>query len=207
MAKVGMLNMAGKPAGDFEVNPEVFEVEPNIGLMHQVVIAEEANYRQGTNDTKTRSDVRGGGAKPFRQKGTGRARQGTNSAPHMYHGGVVFGPHPRSYEQNTPKKMRRGALKSALSTRLGEGDIIFIDNISMTSISTKGFVEFLKSVGADKKTLVVIDNVDDTVWKSARNISSVCVRVAPALSARDILNVDKVVMAKNAVAKLEEVLA
>jgi len=207
MAKVGMLNMAGKPAGDFEVNPEVFEVEPNIGLMHQVIIAEEANYRQGTNDTKTRSDVRGGGAKPFRQKGTGRARQGTNSAPHMYHGGVVFGPHPRSYEQNTPKKMRRGALKSALSTRLGEGDIIFIDSISMTSISTKGFVEFLKSVGADKKTLVVIDNVDDTVWKSARNIPSVFVRVAPALSARDILNVDKVVMAKNAVAKLEEVLA
>ncbi len=206
MAKANLLNMAGQPAGEIELNAEVFEVKPNLGLMHQVVIAEEANYRQGTHQTKTKGEVRGGGAKPFRQKGTGRARQGANNNPHQYHGGVVFGPHPRSYEQKTPVKMRRGALRSALSARFADGDIIFIDSIKMDDISTKGFATFLKAVGADTKALVVIEGVDDNVWKSARNIDKIAVRIAPCVSTRDILNVNKVVMAGAAVAKLEEVL-
>lgn len=207
MAKLGMLNMAGQAAGDIELKPEIFEVEPNIALMHQVVIAEEANTRQGTSDTKTRGLVSGGGAKPFRQKGTGRARQGSIRSPHMYHGGVVFGPHPRSFAQNTPKKMRRGAVKSALSARIIDGDIIFIDDIKLGEISTKSFNQFLDVIKAGKKTLVVLDKQDDVVWKSARNIPSVTVRVAPVLSTRDLLNVEKIVMASGAVAKLEEVLA
>ena len=207
MAKVNLLNMAGQPAGEMDIKDEVFGVEPNIDLMHQVVIAEEANYRQGTHQTKTKGEVRGGGAKPFRQKGTGRARQGANNNPHMYHGGVVFGPHPRSYRQDTPVKMRRGALKSALSARFADGDIIFIDSIKVDDISTKNFAAFLKAVGSDKKTLVVIEGVDEKVWLSARNIAKTTVRFAPVLSTRDVLNVDKVVMAGAAVAKLEEVLA
>ena len=207
MAKVNLLNMAGQPAGELELNDNVFGAEINVALMHQVVIAEEANYRQGTHQTKTKGEVRGGGAKPFRQKGTGRARQGANNNPHMYHGGVVFGPHPRSYEQKTPVKMRRGALKSALSARFADGDIIFIDSIKVDNINTKTFAAFLKAVGADKKTLVVIEGVDEKVWKSARNIAKTTLRFAPAVSTRDILNVDKVVMAGAAVAKLEEVLA
>ena len=210
MAKVNVLNMAGQPAGEFELNPAVFEVEINdkkIALMHQVVLAEEANYRQGTAQTKTKGEVRGGGAKPFRQKGTGRARQGANNNPHMYHGGVVFGPHPRSYEQNTPVKMRRGALKNALSSRFADKDIIFVDEIKMDKICTKDFVSFLKAVNADKKTLVVIGDYDETVWLSARNIECATMRFAPAVSTRDVLNAEKVVMATSAVAKLEEVLA
>jgi len=207
MAKLGMLNMAGQAAGDIELKPEIFEVEPNIALMHQVVIAEEANARQGTSDTKTRGLVSGGGAKPFRQKGTGRARQGSIRSPHMYHGGVVFGPHPRSFVQNTPKKMRRGAVKSALSARVTDGDIIFIDDIKLDEISTKTFNQFLNTVNAGKKTLIVLDKQDEIVWKSARNISSVIVRVAPVLSTRDLLNAEKIVMASGAVTKLEEVLA
>ncbi|MBQ0105529.1 MAG: 50S ribosomal protein L4 [Armatimonadetes bacterium] len=208
MATVNLLNMAGQPAGEMEINPAVFEIKDiNIGLMHQVVIAEEANYRQGTHQTKTKGEVRGGGAKPFRQKGTGRARQGANNNPHMYHGGVVFGPHPRSYEKNTPVKMRRGALKNALSARFADGDIIFIDEIKSDSISTKNFAGFLSAVGAEKKVLVLIEDVNDNVWKSARNIAGTAVRIAPAVSTRDVLNVDKVVMARAAVAKLEEVLA
>lgn len=210
MAKVNVLNMAGQPAGEFELNPAVFEVEINdkkIALMHQVVLAEEANYRQGTAQTKTKGEVRGGGAKPFRQKGTGRARQGANNNPHMYHGGVVFGPHPRSYNQNTPVKMKRGALKCALSSRLADKDIIFIDKIAMDEISTKGFAAFLKAVNAGTKTLVITEGLDEKVWKSARNIDKIAVRFAPAVSTRDVLNAGKVVMATAAVAKLEEVLA
>lgn len=207
MAKLGILNMAGQSAGDIELKPEIFELEPNIALMHQVVLAEEANGRQGTSNTKTRSFISGGGAKPFRQKGTGRARQGSIRSPHMYHGAVVFGPHPRSYEQNTPKKMRRGAVRSALSARLADGDIIIVDDIKLDSISTKSFVQFIKAVSNAKKTLIILDRVDDIVWKSARNIPAITVRVAPVLSARDLLNTEKIIMVKGAVAKLEEVLA
>lgn len=210
MAKVNLLNMAGQPAGELELNPAVFEVaidDKKIALMHQVVLAEQANYRQGTHQTKTKGEVRGGGAKPFRQKGTGRARQGANNNPHMYHGGVVFGPHPRSYNQNTPVKMRRGALKCALSSRLTDKDIIFIDEIRTDEISTKNFAAFLNAVEAGKKVLVVVGQYDEKVWKSARNIDNIAVRFAPAVSTRDVLNAGKVVMATSAVAKLEEVLA
>lgn len=206
MAKIQILDMAGKSSGETELNDGIFAVEPNVGLMHQVVVAEEANARQGTHDTKNRALITGGGIKPFRQKGTGRARQGSIRAPHMYHGAVVFGPHPRSYSQDAPKKMRRGAVKSAFSSRLTDGDIIVVDEIRLDSISTKAFSSFVKAVGAEGKVLVIIAENNDTIWKSARNIPFMNVRVAPQMSTRDILYADKIIIEKGAIAKLEEVL-
>jgi large subunit ribosomal protein L4 len=155
MAKISLQNMAGQQVGDLELKAEIFEVEPNIGLMHQAVVAEQANRRQGTADTKSRSEVSGGGAKPYRQKGTGRARQGSIRAPHYYHGGVVFGPEPRSYRKALPKKMRRGALRCALSARVADEAVVVIDEIKLDGISTKKMVAFLDGVGATRRALVV----------------------------------------------------
>ena len=199
--------MSGGQVGDVELNASVFGVEPNIHLMHQVVVAEEANGRQGTHDVKTRAEVSGGGAKPFRQKGTGRARQGTIRAPHMYHGGIVFGPTPRSYRQDTPKKMRRGALKSAISARITDGDVIIVDEIKLDKISTKLMTEFLKSVGASGKVLIAVTSITQEVSKSARNIPGVSLRLSPGFSTREILNSDKIIMTQAAVSALEEVLS
>ncbi len=206
MAKTEILNMAGTSAGETDLKDEVFATEPNVALMHQIVVAEEANSRQGTHDTKNRALITGGGRKPFRQKGTGRARQGTIRAPHMYHGAVVFGPHPRSYEQCSPKKMRHGAARSAFSARFSDGDIIVVDEIRLDAISTKSFAAFLKAVGAEGKVLVITAENNDVVWKSARNIPGICMRVAPQMSTRDILVADKIIIENGAVATLEEVL-
>ncbi|MBO7393669.1 MAG: 50S ribosomal protein L4 [Abditibacteriota bacterium] len=206
MAKVNCLKMDGAAAGELELAAAVFEAEKNIPLMHQAVVAEEANMRQGTSDSKTRTDVSGGGAKPYRQKGTGRARQGSIRAPHYYHGGVVFGPHPRSFAKNMPKKMRRGALRSALSAQFADGLISVVDEIKADSISTKQFASFLKTMGDAKRYLVVLDKADDMIWKSARNIPGVEVRVSPCVSVRDLLVAKKIIMTKAAVERLEEVL-
>lgn len=205
MPKISLRNMAGEQVGEVELRPELFEVEPNIGLMHQAVVAEQANARVGTADTKTRGEVSGGGAKPFRQKGTGRARQGSIRAPHYYHGGVVFGPHPRSYRQSLPKKMRRAALKSALSARVADDAVVVVDEIKMDTISTKQMVAFLDRVEAYGKTVVVLDGLTEEVRKSSRNIPNVELRVAPAISVRDVLNADRIVMTRGAVARFEEV--
>lgn len=205
MPKVAVCDMTGKKVGDIELSERVFASEPNIGLMHQAVVCEQANARQGTHDVKTRSEVKGGGAKPYRQKGTGRARQGTIRAPHYYHGGVVFGPTPRSYSKALPKKMRRAALRSALSSRVTDGDIIVVDNLSMDEISTKKMVGVLKSIGCEKKAVVITDESTKELKLSSRNIQGVNLREAPAFSVRDVLNADKVVMTKGAVAKVEEV--
>ena len=207
MPKVNMRNMAGEEVGELELNPGLFEVAANIPLMHQVVVAEQANMRQGTAATKTRSDVRGGGAKPYRQKGTGRARQGTIRAPHYAHGGVVFGPHPRSYAQATPRKMRRGALRSALSARVADGDVVVVDEIKMEKISTKQMAAFLVSVEAFGRTLIVLEQIADEVRKSSRNIPGVTLRLSPGIGVREVLNADKIVMTRAAVARLEEVFA
>lgn len=205
MPKVSVHNMSGEAVGDLDLKPELFEVAPNVALMHQAVVAEEANARQGTASTKTRSEVRGGGAKPYRQKGTGRARQGSIRAPQFAHGGVVFGPHPRSYRKALPKKMRRGALKSALSARLADGAVVVVDEIKLDKISTKQMVAFLDRVEAFGRTLVVLDGITDEIRLSTRNIPGVELRLSPAISVREVLNADKIVMTRAAVGKLEEV--
>lgn len=207
MPKVNVINMSGKSVGDLEMKADVFQVEPNIPLMHQAVVSEESNSRQGTADTKNRSEVSGGGAKPFRQKGTGRARQGSIRSPHMYHGGIVFGPTPRSYQKLMPKKMRRAALKSAFSARIADEDVIIVDEIKLDKISTKEMAGILRSVGAAGKILVILDSLTDEIRKSSRNISQLEIRIAPAVSVRDVLNADKIVMTKPAVSKFEEVFA
>jgi large subunit ribosomal protein L4 len=205
MPKIGLRNMSGESVGDFELRSEVFEVAANVPLMHQAVVAEQANSRQGTSDTLRRGEVRGGGRKPYRQKGTGRARQGSTRAPHWYHGGVAFGPHPRSYAQSLPKKMRRGAIKSALSAKLADEAIVVVEEIKLDKISTKAMAALLDGLGAYGKTLLVLEGITEEIRKSSRNIPGVELRVAPAISVRDILNADKIVMTRGAVEKLQEV--
>lgn len=205
MPKIGLRNMSGQSVGEFELRSEVFEVAANVPLMHQAVVAEQANGRQGNHDTLRRGEVRGGGKKPYRQKGTGRARQGSTRAPHWYHGGVAFGPHPRSYAKSLPKKMRRGAVKSALSARLVDEAIVILEEIKLDKISTKAMAAILNSVEAYGKTLLVLDGITEEIRKSSRNIPGVELRVAPAISVRDILNADKIVMTRGAVEKLQEV--
>ena len=207
MPKITLRNMAGEQIGDLELNADVFEVELNVPLMHQAVVTENANSRQGNADTKCRAEISGGGAKPFRQKGTGRARQGDNRAPQYYHGGVVFGPTPRSYQKSMPKKMRRAAVKCALSARLADEDIVILDEIKMDSISTKKMAAALNSLDVAGRALMVMESISDEVMKSARNIPGVEMRISPAISVRDILNADKIVMTRGAVEKLEEILA
>jgi large subunit ribosomal protein L4 len=205
MPKIGLRNMSGDSVGEVELKGEVFEVAANVPLMHQAVVAELANSRQGTVDTLRRGEVSGGGKKPYRQKGTGRARQGSTRAPHWYHGGVAFGPHPRSYAQALPKKMKRGAVKSALSARLADEAIVVLDEIKLDKISTKMMAGILDSVQAYGKTLLVLEGITEEIRKSSRNIPGVELRVAPAISVRDILNADKIVMTRGAVEKLQEV--
>ncbi len=205
MPKISLRNMSGESVGEIELRSDIFEVAANVPLMHQAVVTEQANKRLGTANTLTRDEVSGGGKKPYRQKGTGRARQGSTRAPHWTHGGVVFGPHPRSYAKAFPKKMRRGAIKSALSARLVDEDIIVIDELNLDKISTKTMAGILDGLGAGGKTLLVVETLTDVVKKSARNIPGVELRVSPAISVRDILNADKVVMTRGAIERLQEV--
>lgn len=207
MPKIALKNMAGERVGDLDLNDNIFAVELNVPLMHQAVVTENANARQGNADTKGRDEISGGGAKPFRQKGTGRARQGDNRAPQYYHGGIVFGPTPRSYQKAMPKKMRRAAVKSALSARLTDEDIVILDEIKMESISTKKMAAVLSSLDVAGRTLMVMESISNEVMKSARNIPGVEMRISPAIGVRDILNADKIVMTRGAVEKLEEILA
>jgi len=204
MPTVKVRSSEGASVGNLKLKPEVFGVAANIALMHQAVVVEEANSRQGTADTKTRGEVAGGGKKPFRQKGTGRARQGTRSAPHMRHGGIVFGPHPRDFGKDLPKKMRRSALRSALSAKLTDGELTVVHSISLDEISSKKMAIILDTLEAGGRALLVLDEHNEIVAKSARNIPGVVLRTAPNLSVRDILNCDRIVITKGAVRKLEE---
>jgi large subunit ribosomal protein L4 len=199
--------MAGEVVGKVELSEAVFGVEPNTVAMHAAVVNFLANRRQGTQSTKTRSEVRGGGRKPWRQKGTGHARQGSIRAPQWKHGGIALGPKPRKYHFALNKKLRRVALLSALSSKAAEGTIVVLDQLKLDEIKTKAMIGVLKAVGAEGKALVVMPEVDLNVVKSARNIPDVKTTLTNTLNVYDILYYDKFVIVKDAVEKIEEVYA
>lgn len=206
MPKVALYNMEGQQVGDLELSESVFGVEVNKEVMHQVVKMQLANKRQGTQSTLTRAEVRGGGIKPWRQKGTGRARQGSIRAPQWIHGGVVFAPKPRDYSYSVPKKIKRLAIKSALSSKVADNDIIVLDALNLEVPKTKVVVEMLKSFEA-KKALIVVQEKDEAAYKSARNIEGVAILPVNNLNVYDVLKYDKFIITKDAVSKVEEVFA
>ena len=207
MSTIKVLNMAGAEVGSVELNDEIFGIEPNTAVVHEVVKNHLANCRQGTQSALTRAEVSGGGKKPWRQKGTGHARQGSTRAPQWTHGGIVFAPKPRDYSYVLNKKVKRLALKSVLSAKAAEGKLVVIDSIKMDSIKTKTFANFLNAVGAEKKPLVVTAEADQIVVKSGRNIPGCEVTFANLLNVYDIVNANKLVVDKAALAKIEEVFA
>lgn len=207
MAKTNVYDMTGKVVGEIELNDAVFGIEPNTVVMHEAVKNYLANQRQGTQSTLTRAEVRGGGRKPWRQKGTGRARQGSTCAPQWTHGGIALGPKPRDYSYHMNKKSRQLAIKSALSAKAANGDILVIDNLELNEVKTKNFVKFLSDVGVSGKALVVTPEVRKNVVLSARNIPGVRTTISSIISVYDILRADKFIVDKAAVAKIEEVYA
>lgn len=207
MTTIDIKDAGGNAAGTAEVSSDVFGIEPNVHVMHHVVRAQRASWRQGTHNTLTRGQVRGGGRKPFRQKGTGRARQGSIRSPQWTHGGIALGPKPRSYNYSLTKKTKRLAMLSALSAKAAAGEIIVIDGLDMGEIKTKSFVGFLNAVEATGKSLVVTPEVRVNVVKSAANIPGVRTTIASTLNVYDILNADKFIIDKAAVEKLQEVYA
>ena len=200
-------NMSGEVVGEIELSEVVFGIAPNAAVVHDSVKNHLANKRQGTQSALTRAEVAGGGRKPWRQKGTGRARQGSTRAPQWTHGGIVFAPKPRSYAYTLNKKVKRLALKSALSAKVAENNLVVIDSIKMDSIKTKTFANFLNAVGAEKKPLVVTAEADQIVVKSGRNIPGCEVTFANLLNVYDIVNANKLVVDKAALIKIEEVFA
>ena len=202
-----VFDMAGKQVGEIELSDAVFGIEPNEAVVHDVVKNHLANCRQGTQSALTRAEVSGGGIKPWRQKGTGRARQGSIRAPQWYHGGIVFAPKPRDYSYTLNKKVKRLALKSALSAKAQAGEVVVIDEIKMDSIKTKTFKTFLNAVGVEGKALVVTAQNDEIVVKSAANIPGILVTFANLINVYDVLNAKKFVVDKAALAKIEEVFA
>ena len=207
MSAIKVLNMAGAEVGTVELNDSIFGVEPNTAVVHEVVKNHLANCRQGTQSALTRAEVSGGGKKPWRQKGTGHARQGSTRAPQWTHGGIVFAPKPRSYSYVLNKKVKRLAMKSALSAKAAAGEIIVVDSIKMDSIKTKDFRAFLNAVKADGKSLVVTPAKDEIVVKSARNIPGVETSMANLINVYDILKAKYLVLDKEALAVIEEVFA
>ena len=207
MPSIAVLNMQGQEVGQQELSEAVFGIEPNVSVMNDMVKNYLANQRQGTQSALTRSEVSGGGKKPWRQKGTGRARQGSTRAPQWTHGGIVFAPKPRDYSYVLNKKVKRLALKSVLSAKVAEGQMVVIDSIKMDAIKTADFRKFLTAVGVDGKAMVVTPAVDQTIVKSARNIPGVVTTPASILSVYDILNAKYLVVDKDALAKIEEVYA
>ena len=207
MANVKVYNMNGQPVSDLELNDAVFGIEPNETVMHAAVVNYLANQRQGTQSTLTRTEVSGGGKKPWRQKGTGHARQGSTRAPQWRHGGVALGPKPRSYSYSLNKKVKRLALLSALSSKVIDNDIIVLDEVKTDEFKTKTIVNMLKALNVDGKTLIVLDSADKKVIKSAANIPGVKTTQYSTLNVYDILNCNKFIVVKDAVAKIEEVYA
>ncbi len=207
MSMIKVLNMAGNQVGEVELSSAIFGIEPNMHVVHEVVKNHLANCRQGTQSALTRAEVSGGGKKPWRQKGTGHARQGSTRAPQWTHGGIVFAPKPRSYRYVLNKKVRRLALKSVLSAKAAEGRIIVVDSIAMDAIKTKAFRGFLDAVQCDGKAVVVTPEVNETVVKSARNIPGVLTTTAKLLNVYDILNAKYLVIDQAALATIEEVYA
>jgi len=207
MASVPLFNNEGKEIGSLPLPDAIFGVEFNEALVHQAIVTEEANNRQGTRDTKTRAEVRGGGRKPWRQKGTGRARQGSTRSPHWRHGGVVGGPTPRDYRKAFPTKMRRGAMRSVLSEKVASGALIGLDTLQFDTIKTKQAIALVKALGlgSTRRVLVIIPEYSETVHKSTRNLPGVELRFAPNFSVRDALTAHKIVLVQDAVAKIEAV--
>jgi len=207
MPQTTLYDRTGKSLGSVELAEALFAAPVNAAVLHQVVTAQLAGRRIGTHDTKTRGEVRGGGAKPYRQKGTGRARQGSRRAPHYKGGGVVFGPHPRSYEQRLPRKMKRLALRCALTAKLGDEAIKVIDTFGLEAVKTRELVGVLGALEAKGRVLVVAPGRDETLELSARNLPSVEVILADSLNVVDLLKADLVVIEQPALARMEEVYA
>lgn len=207
MPKVALYNVQGAEVGEMELSDTVFGIEPNESVVHEAVVMQMASRRQGTSCTKSRGEVRGGGRKPWRQKGTGRARAGTIRSPLWRGGAITFGPKPRSYSYSIPKKKRRLALKSVLSSKVMEGEIIVLDSLSLDAPKTKEMVKVLEALKADKKSLVVTAEIDENVMKSARNIEGITSIAAASINVYDILAHNKLIITKDAIAKVEEVLA
>ncbi len=207
MASVKVFDMAGTELSETELADSVFGIEPNQAVMHMAVVNYLANQRQGTQSTLTRTEVSGGGRKPWRQKGTGHARQGSTRAPQWVHGGVAIGPKPRSYRYTLNKKVRRLAMKSALSAKVQDGDLIVLDTLTVDSYKTKTIVAMLKALGVEKKALIVTAEADPKVYRSAANIPGVKTAAVNTLNVYDILNGGKFIVAKNAIARIEEVYA
>ncbi len=205
MPTVSVYDMTGKETGKMELSDAIFGIEPNKAVMHSAVVNYLAHQRQGTQSTLTRAEVSGGGKKPWRQKGTGHARQGSTRSPQWTHGGIAFGPKPRSYRYAIPKKMRRLALKSAFSDKVATGDMIVLDALTLEEIKTKTVAAMLKALGAEKKVMIVLPEKDETVLKSARNIPGVNVTLVNTLNTYEVLNADKFIVLKDAVTKIEEV--
>ena len=207
MSRVSVYDMAGNQVSETEISDAVFGIEPNEAVMHAMVVNYLANQRQGTQSTLTRTEVRGGGRKPWRQKGTGHARQGSIRAPQWTHGGVALGPKPRDYSYTLNKKVRRLAMKSALSSKVQNENLIVIDALNMDGFKTKTIVNMLKALNVDGKALIVTAEADQKVVKSAANIPGVKTAAVNTLNVYDILNHDKFIVVKNAVGKIEEVYA
>jgi large subunit ribosomal protein L4 len=206
MPTVGVFNKEGNKVSDMELNESIFAVEVNEDALHQVVVALLANKRQGTQSTKTRSEVRGGGAKPWRQKGTGRARQGSIRAPQWIKGGIVFAPKPRDYRVSVPKSMRKVAMKSALTSKVQENQMIILDSLNFEAPKTKNIVEMLKALEANKALIITAES-NEVVYKSARNIQGISIIPANNINVYDLLKYEKLIITKDAVSKIEEVYA
>ena len=200
-----MLNMAGEAAGEIELNDDIFGIEINEFAVHEVIKNYLANQRQGTQSAKTRGEVRGGGRKPFRQKGTGRGRQGSSTSPNHVGGGVVFAPKPRDYSYSVPKKVKRLALKSALTSKVKENEIIVLDSLSFEAPKTKEMIKVLENVKAAKKALIVTSEKDENVVRSASNIPGVRTTIVSAMNTYEIINATSFIVTKDAVEKIQEV--
>ncbi len=207
MPNCSVFDSKGKKVSDIELADAVFGIEPNVSAMHLCVVNYLANQRQGTQSTKTRSEVSGGGKKPWKQKGTGRARQGSTRAPQWTHGGIAHGPKPREYGFDINKKVKKLAMKSALSSKVAAEEMVVLESLELEAIKTKSVVSVLKALETGKKVLFVLPEKNDVVYRSARNIAGVKVDLVNTLNVYDILNCDTIVVLKDAVAKIEEVFA
>lgn len=204
MPQVNIVNMAGETVGQLELNDYVFGIEPNAAVVHQAVVCQQANARRGTADTKTRGEINASGSKVWRQKGTGRARQGSRRAPHWKGGGVAFGPHPRSYGQDLPRKMRRLALRSVLSSTVAEDRLLVLDRLEIAAAKTKEMAAALTGLGIDGKAMIVLPERNEEIMKSARNLRQVMAVTPGSMNLQDLLSRDKVVMTVDAVNAVTE---
>jgi large subunit ribosomal protein L4 len=207
MSAARVVDQAGAVTGHLDLPEVIFGIEPNEPVMHQALLRQLANARQGTASTKTRSDVRGGGRKPYRQKGTGRARQGSTRSPQWEGGGVVFGPHPRSYRMDMPRKQRRLALRSALSAKALEGSLVVLETFALEEPRTRAITDLLRGIEAGRRVLVVLGSHNEMLEKSARNIAEVQVTLAGNLSVRDLLIAETVIVTRDAIEHIEEAFA